>query len=72
MVREQAGIYAQSFRLIDASNMIAYLFSALLLPMFSQMIKHKKPIEDLVELSFSFIAVPAIMVIACGVFFARY
>lgn len=68
---EQAGIYAQSFRLIDASNMIAYLFSALLLPMFSQMIKHKKPIEDLVELSFSFIAVPAIMVIACGVFFAR-
>ncbi len=68
---EQAGIYAQSFRLIDASNMIAYLFSALLLPMFSQMIKHKKPIEDLVELSFSFIAVPAIMVIACGVFFAQ-
>ena len=68
---EQAGIYAQGFRLIDASNMIAYLFSSLLLPMFSQMIKHKKPIEELVELSFSFIAIPAIMVIACGVFFAR-
>ena len=68
---EQSGIYAQAFRLLDSSNMIAYLFSSLLLPMFSQMIKHKKPIEDLVELSFSFIAIPAIMVIACGVFFSR-
>lgn len=65
----QAGIYAQAFRLLDSSNMIAYLFSVLLLPMFSQMIKQKKPLEELVELAFSFIAVPAIMLIAAGVVF---
>lgn len=68
---EQAGIYAQAFRLLDASIMIAYLFSGLLLPMFSHMIKHKKPIEELTELSFSFIAVPAIIVMACGVFYSE-
>ncbi len=68
---EQAGIYAQAFRLLDAAIMIAYLFSGLLLPMFSQMIKHKKPIEDLAELSFSFIAVPAILVMSCGVFYSK-
>lgn len=67
----QSGIYAQAFRLLDSSNMIAYLFSGLLLPMFSQMIKQKKPLEELVELSFSFIAVPAIMVIAAGIFFSH-
>ena len=68
---EQAGIYAQAYRLLDAANMIAYLFSGLLLPMFSHMIKHRKPIEELVELSFSFIAIPAITVMACGVFFSE-
>ena len=68
---EQAGIYAQAYRLLEAANMIAFLFSGLLLPMFSHMLKHKKPIEELAELSFSFIAVPAIMVMACGVFYGR-
>jgi len=65
---QQAGIYAQAYRLLDASNMIAYLFSGLLLPMFSQMIKKKQEIVGLVELSFSLIAVPAIIVISCCYF----
>lgn len=64
---EQAGIYAQAMRLLDAANMLAYLFSVLLLPMFSQLIIQKKSPEDLVSLSFSFIAVPALMVMAFGV-----
>lgn len=69
---EQAGIYAQAYRLLDSVNMIAYLFSVLLLPMFSTMIKQRKPMEELVELSFSFIAVPAIIVMAaCTIHSAR-
>ena len=35
----QAGIYAQAYRLLDATNMIAYLFAGLLLPLFSRMLK---------------------------------
>ena len=37
---EQAGIYAKAFRLLDAGNMIAYLFSVQLLPVFSRILKY--------------------------------
>jgi O-antigen/teichoic acid export membrane protein len=49
----QAGIYAQSFRLMDAANMIAYLFAGLLLPMFSHMIKERAEIISLLRLAYS-------------------
>jgi len=49
----QSGIYAQAFRLFDASNQIAYLFAVLLLPIFSNMIKNSKSIVDIVKLAFS-------------------
>ncbi|MBN2175875.1 MAG: oligosaccharide flippase family protein [Bacteroidales bacterium] len=50
---EQAGIYAQAFRLMDAANMIAFLTAALLLPIFSRMIKLNQSIEKIAKLSFS-------------------
>ncbi|MCX6286309.1 MAG: oligosaccharide flippase family protein [Bacteroidetes bacterium] len=65
---EQAGIYASGFRLFDAVNMIAYLFSVLLIPVFSKMIKHKENIVHMVKLSFTMIITPAIL-IALGSFF---
>jgi O-antigen/teichoic acid export membrane protein len=67
----QAGVYAQAYRMLDAANMIAYLFSGLLLPMFSHMIKRKQPLEELVSLSFSFIAIPAVIVISFCMFYAH-
>lgn len=47
----EAGIYAASFRLLDAINMFGYLFATLLMPMFAGMIKRKENIHDLVKLS---------------------
>ncbi len=67
----QAGIYAQAYRLLDASNMMAFLFAGLLLPMFSHMIKHRYPVRDLLRLSYSLIAVPAIMAGVLSVFYRR-
>ncbi len=58
----QAAIYAQAYRLMDASNQIGVLFAALLLPMFANMIKENKKLEELVKLSFSLIFLPAIVV----------
>ena len=58
----QSGVYAQAFRLLDASNMIAYLFSIQLLPVFSKMIKHKENVEQLVKLSFILLVTPALIV----------
>ncbi len=64
----QAGIYAKAFRLLDAANMIAYLFSLQLLPVFSRMLKFRESVESLVKLSFTLIITPAIIV-AAGSFF---
>ncbi len=50
---QQAGVYAQAYRLLDAANMIAFLFSVLLLPIFSRMIKLGQSVEGMVKLSFS-------------------
>jgi len=57
----QAGIYAKGFRLLDAANMIAYLFSIQLLPIFSRMLKFKESVENLVKLSFTLLITPAII-----------
>src|ERR1019366_9241981 len=49
---KQVGIYAHGFRLLDAANMIGFLFAGLLLPIFSRMLKYKESVEALVKLSF--------------------
>ena len=52
---EQSGIYASAFRLLDTIAMIAYLFSVILLPLFSKMLKQKEDIVPVVRTSFSFL-----------------
>lgn len=64
---EQAGYYAKAFRLLDATNMIAYLFSVLLLPMFSRMLKYNESVEQLVKLAFTLlITVGVVVAVACA------
>ncbi len=58
--KEQTGIYAQAFRLLDASNMIAYLFAVLLLPMFSRMLKLKEDIRPLAQMASKLLLIPAV------------
>lgn len=67
---EQAGVYAKAYRMLDATNMIAYLFSVLLLPMFSRMLKYKESVEQLVKLSFTLLITVAV-VVAVGCVFYR-
>lgn len=54
---EEAGIYASAFRLLDALVMIAYLFSVILLPLFSKMLKNKENIIPIVRASFALLFV---------------
>lgn len=48
---QEAGIYAASFRLLDAVNMFGYLFATLLLPLFAGMIRRNENINALVKFS---------------------
>lgn len=60
--REQAGIYAQSFRIFEAATQFSLLFAMLLLPMFSRMIHLKQNVNDLIR-----IALPLLMVAGISV-----
>jgi len=66
---EQAGIYAQAFRILDAASMFGFLFAALLLPMFSKMIKIKEPVNQLVQLSTLLILVPVLLFSISSLFY---
>jgi O-antigen/teichoic acid export membrane protein len=68
---DQAGIYAKAFRLLDATNMIAYLFSVILLPTFSRMLKFRESVEPLVKLAFTLIITPALVVAIGCCFYSR-
>lgn len=67
----QAGIYASAYRLLDAINMIAYLFSVILLPMFARIIKDKQSVEGLVKLAFTMIFTLAMTVSVALCFYNR-
>ncbi len=66
----EAGIYASAYRLLDASNMIAFLFAGLLLPIFSRMIKLRQSVEEMVSLSVSLLVIPAFVVAICCYFYS--
>ena len=47
-----SGIYASGFRLVDSANMVAYLFSVILLPLIAKMIKENQKINAVVGAAF--------------------
>lgn len=51
----QAAIYASAYRLLDASNMIGFLFAGLLLPMFARLLKDIQALRELTLFSFQLI-----------------
>ena len=67
--KEQAGIYAQAFRLLDAVSMFGVLFAGLLLPIFAKMIKQKESVGQMVQLSYTLIIVPAIIIAVSSVYY---
>lgn len=56
----QAGIYASAFRLLDTLVIVAYLFSVILLPLFSKMLKNKDDVTAIVKTSFSLLSLYSI------------
>ncbi|MCK5134707.1 MAG: polysaccharide biosynthesis C-terminal domain-containing protein [Bacteroidales bacterium] len=55
--KQEAGIYAQSFRIFDAASQFSFLFAMLLLPMFSRMLRLKQDVNELIRM-----ALPLLMV----------
>ncbi|PLW95578.1 MAG: hypothetical protein C0591_10885 [Marinilabiliales bacterium] len=68
---EQSGIYAQAFRLLDAGQNFALLFSVLLLPLFARMIKENESLTKLLNLSFSIIISGTLIVALTSLFYGE-
>mgnify|MGYP003851481419 FL=1 len=69
--KEQAGIYAQAFRLLDAVSMFGVLFAGLLLPIFSRMIKQNDSVGEMLKLSYTLLVVPAIIIAVSSIYYSH-
>jgi len=67
----QVDIYAKAFRLLDAVNMIAYLFSVILVPIFARLIKDRSPVDGMVKLSFTIIITMSVIIATGCSFFSN-
>jgi O-antigen/teichoic acid export membrane protein len=65
------GLYAQSFRLLDAAAMFAMLFAGLLLPMFARMISEKTDLRPLANLASTVLLLISITVAMGAQFFGK-
>ncbi len=68
--KDQVGIYAQAYRLLDAGQNFALLFAVLLLPIFSKLISIKQSVETIAKLSSSIIISGSLIIAITTHFFA--
>ncbi|MGB0166045.1 MAG: oligosaccharide flippase family protein [Luteibaculum sp.] len=68
----QSGIYAQGYRILEAFSMIAYLFSTLLLPLFSKMLKEGSGVGPLVQTALKLLGVFALGIAVLASFNAEF
>jgi O-antigen/teichoic acid export membrane protein len=66
----QVGIYAHSYRLLDALNQFAWLFAVLLLPIYSRMIKLRHDLKSMVKFPYALLITSGIVIVT-GSFFYR-
>jgi len=66
----QTGIYAMAYRLLDASNMIAYLFAVLLLPIFARMIKLGESVQGILRLAFTLLFTISVVASTASFFYS--
>ncbi|MDX1942358.1 MAG: polysaccharide biosynthesis C-terminal domain-containing protein [Saprospiraceae bacterium] len=66
--RLEADVYASAYRLLDAGNMLGFLFAGLLLPMFAKLLKSKDAVNPLLQISLQLIWA-GVVTVATSVFF---
>ena len=68
----EAGRYAAAFRLLDAANMVGYLFASFLLPYIARQWKEKKEIETVVTGSRHFLLMFTVFIVVSVYFLAPW
>lgn len=68
--KAHAEVFAGAYRVLDACNMLGYLFASLLLPMFARLQKQPEQVKPLLKLSFQLIWAGSVA-LAAALCFAR-
>ena len=68
---KQVAIYANAFRLLEAFNVLPYLFSILLLPLYAKMLSERIDVSSLVRVSMSLLFPFAFMVAMVSLFYSK-
>ena len=68
--KDQAGIWAAAFRLLDQVNMFGLMFATILLPMFGRMLSQKTDVSQIVKLCVNILLPLSFMVGVAGIFFS--
>ncbi|MGZ5282432.1 MAG: oligosaccharide flippase family protein [Bacteroidia bacterium] len=66
----QAGVYASGYRLLEAANMIAFLFAGILLPVFASQLTDKQEVKKTATLGFRLLWLPGLLIVL-GAYFYR-
>ena len=66
-----SGIYASGFRLVDSANMVAYLFSVILLPLIAKMIKTNQKINSVVGAAFHLLLIITLGFVAVSICYSN-
>jgi len=67
---KEVGTYARAYRLLEAFNMLGFLFAGLLLPIFSRMIKKNQLIDKFLNTAFNLLFIPAMALCSISVIHA--
>ncbi len=70
--QQEAGVYAQGFRILDAFGMLALLFSTLLLPMFSKMLGKREDVRELLRFAFLLLLTPILAFVLLASFHSHW
>ncbi|MCB0667913.1 MAG: oligosaccharide flippase family protein [Saprospiraceae bacterium] len=68
--KEEAGIYAASYRILDAFSNVGLLFAGLLLPMFAKLIGRQESVSDLVRIARNLLLTFSITIISISLVYS--
>lgn len=69
--RQQADVYAAAYRLLDAANILGYLFAGLLLPMFARLLRAGERPDGLAHLAFRLLWMLALPFVLASVVYSQ-
>lgn len=67
--KDEAGIYAAGYRLLDVGNMFGIMFAGMLLPLFGKMLAEKQDVQPIVQLCVNMLLPVAFIAAVGSVFF---